>query len=477
MKSNDDKLIREKLAGNEFPFEPQAWAQMEAMLDEKKKRRGFFWWWTGGIAAVLLLTIGTIGWGLYLLKEDEEITEIMFSNNAETVPTETKSGNYELQNANYEKTEETTMQNSSTNNSEVRSKKQEKNTVTNLAARSTFVQTDGSNEMNNQKRIARNKSEKISGETSSAYLSKRHHQRSNVLTIENPFASEVEMLNTATQKSLAENISMGRSEASLLHSVSKYAEPGFEKTENDELPKQKKKIFNYSLGVMANVSGTTIGKQTSGNLFYNQPSYMAGITHDFLFVNRVAITNSVLFSQTSFEVTTPITVSFPRQPLNYSSKITELAIPVGIKVYPVVKNHFRFYVSAGIINHIKLKESFVYNMPQDTLQVNSTPPTFDLFTNSSPPTQTDFTGSGFPYEKVSTNGLNSTEYVNTNDFSINSAKRYYASFYSNAGVEYVAQKHWIIFAEPQFHFSLHKIGVQDKRKYNVGVTAGFRYTF
>ena len=51
MESNSDKQLREKLNGNEFPFDPRAWEKMEAMLDEKKKRRGFFWWWTGGIAA------------------------------------------------------------------------------------------------------------------------------------------------------------------------------------------------------------------------------------------------------------------------------------------------------------------------------------------------------------------------------------------------------------------------------------------
>lgn len=64
MENSSYKQIREKLSSAEFPFDPQAWEQMEAMLDEKKKRRGFFWWWTGRIAAVLLLSIGMLGWGV-----------------------------------------------------------------------------------------------------------------------------------------------------------------------------------------------------------------------------------------------------------------------------------------------------------------------------------------------------------------------------------------------------------------------------
>lgn len=42
MENNSDKQLRDKLSSTEFPFDPQAWEQMEAMLDKKKKRRGFF---------------------------------------------------------------------------------------------------------------------------------------------------------------------------------------------------------------------------------------------------------------------------------------------------------------------------------------------------------------------------------------------------------------------------------------------------
>ena len=65
----------------------------------------------------------------------------------------------------------------------------------------------------------------------------------------------------------------------------------------------------------------------------------------------------------------------------------------------------------------------------------------------------------------------------TKDFSLNSARRYYTSFYASAGFEYIVKKHFIFFTEPMFYMSLNKIGLQEKRKYNLGVNGGFRYQF
>ncbi len=84
---------------------------------------------------------------------------------------------------------------------------------------------------------------------------------------------------------------------------------------------------------------------------------MVGFTHDFMFFKRFAITSSILFSQTSFKVYNPNTADYLN---SYSSNITELAIPIGIKGYIVSKPKFRFYMGTGFINHIKLKETFTY---------------------------------------------------------------------------------------------------------------------
>ena len=510
MENNSDKQLRDKLNSTEFPFDPQAWGQMEAMLDNKKKRRVFFWWWLSGVAAVGLLAVSAL-----LINEVVSSKQITDNRQQTIVNTEVAvnssssskqpnaseqfaKGNKEKSENRNQKLENATAavggDSKQTNTSEqlaigkkqenAKSKKQlaiEQTTRQNTAKKKK-EKTVRAGSLFQEPAFAHN----YAGTSQSRKNLRRHSLKQNeksaassvaILSEQNPFKKEVEMLNEASaKKSAEENISLTRREASLLETVSENATTVFDKKEEDVLPKQKKKIFNYSLGVLANVTGTTLGIQSFSNnersrplLFYNKPSYMIGITHDFLFVNRVAITNSILFAQTSFKVYNPKTVSFTTTPKDYTSHITELAIPIGIKIYAVVKNNFRFYISAGIINHIKLKETFDYSYAPDT-SATTTPNLVDPVL----PDQTNFNTSFQPNTFIA-NGITSEN--STKDFSINSAKRYYASFYAGAGFEYIAKRRFIVFAEPMYYMSLQKIGVQDRRKYNFGITGGFRYQF
>lgn len=449
MAINSDKQLRDKLSNQEFPFDPQAWEQMQALLDKKKKRRGFFWWWTGGLAAVLLLSVGTLGWGLYLMEEDDkQMEEIAAVRNTEFGVRNSKV------NAGTTSLSEQETQDGNTK-SEIRNTKLNRATATLNEPSNANRQLSTANKK--QKRENRN----------STYETRNAKLNTANATLNEPSTANRQLLTANSKPETAftqqEGFILSRQEASLLASRSDNTETAFDKKEEDALPKQKKKIFNYSLGVLTNVSGTTLGKQT--NLFDKTPSYAAGLTHDFLFVNRVALTNSVLFAQTSFTVYQPKAIDFAKTPLSYTSHIISIDIPVGIKVYPVVKGNFRFYINTGIVNHIKLKETFTYVPAPDTVyNANVIPP------NTNFPDQTNF--NGVSADVLSTTGSNSTA-----DFSINRAKRYYASYYASAGFEYLAGGHWLIFGEPTFNMSLQKIGVQDKRKYNIGLNAGLRYTF
>lgn len=482
MENNSDKQLRDKLSSTEFPFDPQAWEQMEAMLDGKKKRRGFLWWWTGGIAAALLF--GVIGYELRGIVGSKQLAG-------------SKAGSSEIRN---QKSEENTTvivgsgsKKSNVNKQEsisdgkkpeIRNQKSEKQFLTkNQSAKSdeSAVKRILRSSKSQQTSRHKNSFKKKIRETTLAQLAngKSNRNANQVVAQENPFKKEVEMLNAASAKvSSEETIGLSRQEASLLESVSENATTSFDKKEEDVLPKKKKKICNYSIGVLANVTGTTTGRKdnnpnvpiNNGPYYFSKsPSYMLGFTHDFLFVNRVAITNSILFSQTSFKVYNPKIVSFSTAPTNYTSQITELVIPIGIKVYPVAKNNFRFYINTGIINHIKLRETFNYTMPADTA-FNATA---NLFDQAVFPAQTNF---GTNIKTQDALGVANAE-TSTKDFSINSAKRYYASFYASAGFEFIAKKHFILFTEPMFYMSLQKIGVQDKSKYNIGLAGGFRYQF
>ncbi|MCX6198905.1 MAG: outer membrane beta-barrel protein [Bacteroidetes bacterium] len=505
MENSSYKQIREKLSSTEFPFDPQAWEQMEAMLDEKKKRRGFFWWWTGGIAAVLLLSIGILGWGVYLMEADDkqvvEIADGRPQTAAENDSDENKLATLSSRDETRDETSSTKQENTNTpvtleSNKNANSKKQEQNIeaksknkkqkaeANSKAVTSSRFKSEEDNHstvlINANPHHARGNVFSKQVVSTSKHKNKTQTTRNSQLATRNqqpvtPIQNEIEMLNAPALRnnSTAENILLARREAEFLQSISDKAETGFDKKEEDALPKKKKQIFHYSLGVLANVTGTTLGNQPGNQpkrppLFYSTPSYMVGFTHDFLFVNRIAITNSILFSQTSFKVYYPRTIDISRTPVSYTSHITELAIPIGIKIYAVVKNNFRFYINAGIVNHIKLKETFDYAFDADT----STSFVASIADNSTFPSQTNFAPEAASINRTTSGNSNSTQ-----DFSINNAKRYYTSFYASAGFEFIAKKHFVLFAEPTFYMGLQKIGVQEKRKYNLGLSGGFRYQF
>lgn len=449
MGNNSEKIMRDKLRGIEFPFENEAWEKMEALLDKKKKRRVLFWWWfSGGMAACVLL-MGIL-FGIMNGKQQQEAAAGGKGKQVAVV----KGNNEEKQQQKNNRSNQRTQKDKKTEQFPLEglggSEASEKNSATkNFDKGSTFAEVEkkGSRNHKNKQLVVKHKAEtkKIA-------------------------AAEVAAVSQTATRNPETRIENELAYADFLSSKNKNdAEVALNKSEEETtLPKQKKKIFHYSAGVTGHVTGTTLGKKDGGTVFCNKPSYMVGLTHDFLFVNRVAITNSILFSQTSFKVNHPVAPTFTKVPTSYTSHITELAIPIGIKVYPVVKNNFRFFINTGIINHIKLKETFDYTVPADTSALSLT----SDITNFPP--QTDFTQENKEYDALTQQVISS---YSTKDFSINNAKRYYVSFYASAGFEYIAKKHFVLFGEPMFYMSLQKIGAQDKRKYNLGVAAGFRYQF
>ncbi|HRG89451.1 MAG TPA: outer membrane beta-barrel protein [Chitinophagales bacterium] len=503
MESNSDNKLRDKLSGIEPAFDPAAWDKMEALLDKKKKRRFFIWWWTGGIAAALLLTVGGYQAGR-MLNTNEQLAQhtIIATNNSNTNQTPAADSNTPVTS----NTTNTTYSNSNTPNTG--------NTTTSQPASSTMpagnsfsgtgsnanskadagnkpatgkqkqplrknntIQTNNSQSNPANGFVAFNKnsstkSKKGKRTATSTTTGSVTTTGTTAATATNPAQQETLLLNNAAA-TYPELLYLQRMEASLLPvPVSENAVTAIDKAEENVLPKAKKKIFHYSLGIAAHVSGATVGTEgtgTANNMFYKSPTWLVGFTHDFTFINRIAITNGVMYGQTSYEVKKPKTVNYTKAPLYYNSHISEVAIPIGIKVYPVVKNNFSFYISTGIINHIKLKETFSYTVPADTPIANTA---FDP-TGVYPPSNT------FTEEVKSMDNLTSSPapVSTTNDFSINNSKRYYASFYAGAGFAYTAKKHFVLFAEPVFYMGLQKIGVQDKRKYNLGITGGFRYQF
>jgi|GEM_PF-1916658 len=507
MESNSDKVMRDKMQELEFPFDPQAWENMEAMLDKKKKRRGIIWWWFGGVAAGVLLSFGTYqllnhygtNQNVSMAANGNNNTEAALSNSNSTISNSQQSN---------------TNTTNATNNQIANNNNYTNNAVNNtVAAGNASMQantTSGKQVLANHARLNK-KTSTVNNSAKTQHLGKAnrkqksaHYSESDTESLKQKAKNIVQAngllttfngtkllpsvnSNVEVKANTPENAEINADRYILNHLNANLPDDEMQKQEGDDvLPKFKPKLFTYSLGILGNVSGSTVGKQQYADndtyagtpfLFSSKPSYMVGLTHNFLFLNRVAISNSILYSKTSFTVYAPKSAMYNPAPLSYTSNITEIAIPIGIKIYPVAKPNFRFYISAGVINHIKLNETFSYNAaPVTPLSIANNPN--NLYDNTNVyPVKTDFTGGGYSYEVNNSNAGVATVQLNTNEFSVNNAKRYYASFYAGMGVEGIIKRHLILFVEPSFFMALQQVGIQDKRKYNVGCNMGLRYVF
>lgn len=487
---SSDKLIRDKLQGLEFPYEPKAWEQMKSMLDEKNDRKGFFWWWATGVAALLLISITTT---YFWIKSPVIETSVLNSPQAQQYSQKNSSGTVTTATNAHDK-EKASDGEKSMNNLPSRA-----GMITGTkpaAGAASGGSKSNSKEISSGQKNGEGRLLKPALKEDKAL--KKNWSGENEWKKEETFSPEKAMINKAEENGelSASTIKVVsemhlESKASKLDIKDETAEIIAEKQGGAAVElKQKERVFHYSFGAIANITGSIVAParssansgtgansfsnmpiRTRANSFYYQPSYMAGLTQEFMFLKLFAITNSVLYSQTSFQVLNPKTVSFATTPLLYSSNIKELNIAIGIKVYPVSKKRTRLYLGAGIINHIKLKETFAYTLPPDS----------NAFVNNSAtnilPTQTEFSGSNSLYPAFTPSGPPLTKKLNTNDFSINNAHRYYTSFYATAGAEFVVRRHYVLFAESLFYMSLQKIGVQDMHKYNLGLSGGFRYQF
>jgi hypothetical protein len=507
MENNSDKELRGKLQNVEFPFDPKAWEQMEAMLEEKRKPKVILWWWVGGIAACLILGMGMYGYHQFASNNAGGKTAVAINSNttdnelnaANVKDEKSKKGNTISSpvnaipagrvsvNAKEDKLaisgNDKRLNSSSTPNSQTSPALGKASVRPSTNARGPAkgeMQTGNAGSGSNTKSLTHNSKSAI--ESGAIGVGNNAPQPVNVsqdipthaggLDVTNVADGIAEFLTNRMKSELAEAITMNMMRADELTGAN--IDDQMQKKEGDEvnLKKLKKKVFNYSLGLAANITGATLGPQTGANAFYQIPSYMAGLTHEFMFFKRFAITNSIQFSQTSYKVYDAKT-SYQTGLDYYTSKITEIAIPIGLKVYAVSKPKFRFYVAAGVINHIKLKETFDYSYHHTSGSSNLD----SLF--SPYPSQTYFPGGGgkIPAMSFANNSPNAAFESGTSDFSINKGKRYYASFYASAGAEFIVQKHVVFFTEPLFYMNLEKVGIQDKYKYNLGLSGGIRYQF
>jgi hypothetical protein len=480
-----DKILKEKLQQLQVPFDANAWAQMDVLLNKEQKKKGFIFWWLGTLGTLILIS----GTALYFyFNTEKNVADTNHFTNAEknisneTVTTSTTKNT-------------TTTQPAIINNNTI----QPKNNFDNKLENNNSLQAinpSANNEIESKRKMNgdsdNNNSNNITvekGKTPRNNAIAINKKSSKKTTRKNSSANSINNANnlTDTVNNVANNEPLI---PFLMASIDKiFFEPQameliqLKSSEEDKesIKAPNKKKVHYSLGLSGMVAATTVGQQeNNANYFFSKPYYAVGFYQEVLFGKRVAITNGIQYGKNYFEVTNPRNNTFETQPEKYTCNITMLNIPLGIKYNVVAKEKFRWYVHAGINNHIKLKENFEFLVypPVDTTQPNPIPD--PIPTNVS--VQTNLSGGNAQYESLNADfssgvSVNSSTINTTADFSINNAKRYYASAFFATGVEYILKNKWHFFVEPTYQISINAIGIQERRTQHLGVGSGIRVQF
>jgi hypothetical protein len=475
-----DKILKEKLQQLQVPFDANAWAQMDAMLNKEQKKRGFIFWWLGAVGALLL--IGGAALYFFINTENSFIDTNSIATSEVNIDT-TEKNTTEINNS----TTNINATNQPENNFNNDTKKQNDThilnaTANNIQSKEKMNCSGGNNNNNNNNAVTNSNSSRNSATAMSSRSnkkSKRNNKSETPSETENIFAAIPN--NTVNNKALIPFFMASINEILFEAETMQLIDVKIAEEDKETIKAPRNKKVHYALGVSGIVAATTVGKQEHAtHNFFNKPYYAVGFYHEVLFGKRISITNGIQYGKNYFEIYKPLNNTFETQPEKYACDITMLNIPVGLKMNMVAKEKFRWYVHAGINNHIKLKEHFEFLVypPVDTTQPNPDPD--PIPTNVSVQTNLN-SNNDVQYESMdfSSSGGNSNRnnIATTNDFSINNAKRYYVSAYVATGVEYILKNKLHFFLEPTYQFSINPIGIQERRTRHLGVGSGIKFQF
>lgn len=517
MESNADKHLRDKLQGLQMPYDPAAWEQMEAMLDKKKKRRGFFWWWTGGIAAAVLLTGGTYLF-MQQAKQDNPTTTqqtalnntVASNNKAGTGVTGTGQSNSHAQNTTTETSNATVAQNPEGNNTSSVKKnytgKQEAASQNQKEGSKSKNQRAGHTNSKNNKpattttkqatkqKAARNEENELFAATaanpnavkevtslqqqSESVILPGSSAQENKEVVSAPVTEETNGTKAEVQETAVANAPTADSTAQQANST------------NQQQKAARKSGFSYQLGIRTDLMATMAPVLLHAEKRFDTLSVAdkkgpvtftvsAGLFNEFNFINRISVYMGVLYTRSTFQVNRPrvsesmnYADSTYRTYNSYTAQQHQIDIPIGLKVYPYIGSKVRFSVGFGIINHIKLKETFIAHTTQTPVA------------NLSAALDVPFTyTSNNPFEvknstaDVSSGVANHSQNEEPAYFGSNGYSRYYLSVYASLGAEFILAKKYSLLVEPLYYFAAQKMGEQQRRKHNVGLSLGFKYNF
>lgn len=465
----NDKALREKLLSAEYAYDPAAWAAMEQLM-ERKKKRGLLWWWlsAGAVAVALLVSAGVYFYTQTAGKE-VQLAEVstttnsaapaVHPNNATNRLVETNTPAHTIASASdavnvsvpssgpATTTAQKDINHTNTaHSSSISPKKNIQSKGKTLAKKEdAFVPFDKSqsHKFATAKYLATATSTTTGISVSNAVVAA---SSASVNADDLPYPAGIELNNSSGESNLA----------------------GTEGDAQTISARHKHRIaISYSLGAETGVFASYVRKTWSG-----VPTWSVGLSQQLNIGKYLAITNSILYSEVNFKVNAPVYPVNPYNDLNsYRSRIKELAVPIGIKVYPYTSRHLRISAGVSYINHIKINETFSYQLTPKappTTMIPSATADFPFNNNFNP---------GYAVDGLTTATPPVTQGKLMEYYSLGNGRRYYGSMMYTIGLDILLPHRISLSAEPAMRMSIDQIKMQNSRVFDVGMNAGIRYTF
>jgi hypothetical protein len=214
----------------------------------------------------------------------------------------------------------------------------------------------------------------------------------------------------------------------------------------------------YSLGIAGNLSEGFISKTYS-----DKASWSAGLCEELHIGKYLGITTGLLYAESNFMINKP---KYPSDaviyPSRYESHIRQVNIPLGAKLYPYSHRNLRLSIGASYVSHIKIKESFTYQLVQLPSQTVSV---YDPYYSIVPPSSSR-NPNQTPVSK------STTDY-----FSLANGHNYYGSIAVTAGLDYSISKHILLSAEPALDITMARVVKQSAHLYSPGLNLSLKYGF
>lgn len=470
MQSEFDDILKNKLSSYSADFSPADWQQMEAMLPEKSNK-------PYALIALLLLFVGIggllVGMGEF---EKENNAAATAQENSSTISNDTADS--EFKNAVNNTGEKRLVLNSEAKNFNAKEPSQfaglNGNIEKALVNQSDNVRTpspleEGRGEVVSKKKNSFDeKNNKVSNDSGKSSLVKKSRSNFSEADTHQSYSSSIE---NAVENS--PEIQNNTETVSALTSI----ESGFIKLSNEEkifaekstlsddaMPthKSKKQIATFAMGIGAGMNFSFIG---AGSL--TKPGYAVDIAQELMFINRIGLSFTQGYTLRKYDGGQyPCPSGTIDCPYSYSSVVRSMDFGVDIKANLIKKTKWNWYVKAGIINTVKLKEDFSYQYPQtDTI----IPPTL------SP--QTNFNG-GSLHESLQDNGSglnNNSGYLP--DLTISGIKRYHIAYHAATGFDVALRPNLHLQVEAGESFTQPAVGAENRRLHSIGINGRLFYRF